>query len=147
MPGTIVGKYGYTMRSSRSRLIELPRIDDPRGSLSYLETGVNVPFGIRRVFYIYDVPAGARRAGHALLTCEQLIVPVSGAFDAVVDAGEGKSSMRLRSADQGLYVPPLNWLELEHFAPGTVCLVFASEPYNASSYIRGYDEFRAAVAA
>lgn len=135
------------MRPNESRLIELPRIDDPRGSLSYLEAGVNVPFEIRRVFYIYDVPAGATRAGHALLTCEQLIVPVSGAFDAIVDAGDGRSVVRLRSADRGLYVPPLHWLELEHFSPGTVCLVFASEPYNASSYIRGYDEFRAAVAA
>ena len=128
-------------------IIDLPRIRDERGSLSFVEGGSGVPFEIRRVFYIYDVPRGASRAGHALRTCEQLIVAVSGAFDVTCDDGKTRSVQRLEAACRGFYVPPLTWLELANFTPGAVCLVLASEPYSEAAYIRAYDQFKVAAAA
>lgn len=128
-------------------LIELPRFQDDRGSLSVIEGGGRIPFEIRRVFYIYAIPQGASRAGHAQRTCEQLIVAVAGAFDVLCDDGAARTSRRLDSAARGLYVPPLTWVEIGNFAPGAVCLVLASEPYSDASYIRGYDQFKAAAAA
>ena len=133
------------MRPSESRLIDLPKIDDVRGSLSYVQTGIGIPFRIERVFFIYGVPAGAKRAGHALKTCDQLIVAVSGMLDVTIDDGEAKLRRSLNSAERGLYVPAMNWLELGNFTRGAVCLVLASEPYAESGYIRNYEEFRAAA--
>ncbi|MBS0335294.1 MAG: WxcM-like domain-containing protein [Proteobacteria bacterium] len=135
------------MRIHEARIIELPRVLDARGSLSFVEAGGRVPFEIKRVFYIYEIPAGATRAGHAQRTCEQLIVAVSGAFDVISDDGSARSHRRLESAHRGFYVPPLTWLELENFTPGAVCLVLASEPYSEASYIRAYDQFKVAAAA
>jgi hypothetical protein len=135
------------IRLSQCRLIQLPKVDDPRGSLSFVEGGGRIPFEIKRVFYIYEIPAGATRAGHAQRTCEQLIVAVSGAFDVISDDGATRSHRRLDSAHCGFYVPPLTWLELENFTPGAVCLVLASEPYSEVSYIRAYDQFKVAAAA
>jgi hypothetical protein len=128
-------------------LIDLPRFQDDRGSLSVVEAGGRIPFEIRRVFYIYGIPNGASRAGHAQRTGEQLIVAVAGAFDVIRDDGAIRTLHRLDVADRGLYVPPLSWLEIENFTPGAVCLVLASEPYSEASYIRGYDQFKAAAAA
>jgi hypothetical protein len=138
---------GVAMRNREPRIIELPKFHDSRGSLSSVEAGGRIPFEIRRVFYIYEIPAGATRAGHAQRTCEQLIVAVSGAFDVISDDGATRSHRRLDSADCGFYVPPLTWLELENFTPGAVCLVLASEPYSEGSYIRAYDQFKVAAAA
>lgn len=135
------------MQDREPGIIELPGIHDARGSLSVVEAGGHVPFEIRRVFYIYAIPLGASRAGHAQRTCEQLIVAVNGAFDVICDDGHSRSVHRMGSADRGFYVPPLNWLELENFTPGAVCLVLASEPYREAAYIRGYDQFKAAAAA
>lgn len=134
------------MRLSDCRLVELPKIDDSRGSLSFVEAGTHVPFDIKRVFYIHQVPPGATRAGHALKTCEQLIVATCGGVDAIVSDGKAQSRKRLDSNRCALYVPPLVWLELENFLPGTVCLVLASEHFSESAYIRTYDQFRAAAA-
>lgn len=134
------------MRLSECRLIELPKIDDPRGSLSVVEGGLHVPFDIKRVFYLQQVPEGATRAGHALKTCEQFIVATAGAFDATVDDGRSRMRMRLESGNCGLYLPPLIWLELENFLPGSVCLVLASERYSETAYLRTYDHFRAVAA-
>jgi hypothetical protein len=133
------------MRSKTSRLIELPRINDSRGSLSVIEAGTDSPFPIKRVFYIYDIPADARRAGHALRTCEQLIIAASGEFEAISDDGAQKTSTRLRSGGHGLYVPALTWLELVNFTDDAVCLVLASEIYDEFSYIRDYEEFIASA--
>ena len=138
---------GKAMRSNECRIVRLPRIDDSRGSLISIDFGVGVPFAIRRAFYIFGIPVGAKRAGHALKTCEEFILAVSGAFDAVSDDGKGRSRIRLASPDCGLYVPALSWLELENFTLDAVCLVFASEPYGETSHIRSYDEFKAAAAA
>ena len=127
------------------RVIELPRVRDQRGNLTFVESGRHVPFVLRRVFYLYDVPGDSTRAGHALRTCEQLLVAVSGAFDAVLDDGATRRRFHLNRAYQGLYVPPLIWRELDNFSSSSVCLVLASEPYDESGYLREYDGFLAAV--
>lgn len=134
------------MKSNLCRLVGLPKVDDSRGSLSYLEAGVHVPFEIRRIFFLHDVPEGVTRAGHALKSCEQFIVATSGEFSAVVDDGASKSVFRLQAGGEGLYLPSRIWLELEEFLPGSVCLVLASERYSEDAYIRNYDEFTAAAA-
>lgn len=118
----------------RVRLIEIPVFSDHRGSVSVLE---DLPFTVRRVFYIYDVPYESVRGRHALKTCHQILVAVSGTFNVIVD-GE---THYLTSPGVGLYIPPMAWRELTRFGPTTVCLVLASHPYDEDDYIRDYDEF------
>ncbi|MBI3043295.1 MAG: WxcM-like domain-containing protein [Betaproteobacteria bacterium] len=130
------------MRIEDCRLIDLPRIGDPRGNLTFIEGQRHIPFAIARVFYLYDVPDGAARAGHALKTCHQFLAAISGGFDAIVDDGRTRSRFQLNRSDRGLYLPPKIWRELENFSPGAVCLVLASEPYDASGYYRDYAQFR-----
>jgi hypothetical protein len=127
-------------------LIDLPRVSDPRGNLTFVEGARHVPFEIRRVFYLYDVPGGATRAGHALRSCHQFIVAIAGSFDAIVDDGHGRSRFTLNRSYQGLYLPPKIWRELENFSSGSVCLVFASEHYDEAGYYRDYAAFRREVA-
>ena len=124
------------------RMIDLPRINDPRGNLTFVEGARHVPFEIKRVFYLYDVPGGETRAGHALKTCHQFIVAMSGSFDVVVDDGRTRSRFQLNRSYYGLYLPPKIWRELENFSSGSVCLVLASEPYDESGYYREYSQFR-----
>jgi hypothetical protein len=131
---------------SRHRLLDLPVRPDHRGNLTFVEARRQVPFDIARIFYLYDVPAGQSRAGHALRNIEQLLVAVSGSFDVVVDCGEGRSTITLNRPYVGLYLPSLVWRELENFSSGSVCLVLASDHYSEDSYYRDYDEFRAALA-
>ena len=132
--------------TSGPRVITLPRINDPRGNLSFIEGMRHVPFEIRRVFYLYDVPGGETRAGHALRTCQQFIVAIAGAFDVVADDGANRSRHHLNRSYFGLYLPPLIWRELDNFSSGSVCLVLASEPYDEGGYFRDYESFRRAVA-
>jgi hypothetical protein len=127
------------------RRIELPRIADPRGNLTFIESGRHIPCEIRRVFYLYDVPGGAARAGHALKTCHQFIIAASGSFDVVLDDGASRARHHLNRSYLGLYVPPLIWRELDDFSSGAVCLVLASEPYREEEYYRDYDAFLRAV--
>jgi hypothetical protein len=134
------------MADTRMRLIQLPRIADPRGNLSFIEGGRHLPFEVRRVFYLYDVPGGETRAGHALKTCQQFIVAISGAFDVVADDGTTRSRHHLNRSYFGLYLPPLTWRELDNFSSGSVCLALASEPYDEGGYYRDYESFRRAVA-
>jgi hypothetical protein len=129
------------------RILTLPRINDPRGNLSFIEGMRHVPFEVRRVFYLYDVPGGETRAGHALRTCQQFIVAIAGAFDVVADDGAVRSRHHLNRSYFGLYLPPLIWRELDNFSSGSVCLVLASEPYDESGYYRDYDSFHNAVVA
>jgi hypothetical protein len=103
----------------------------------------DVPFAVRRVYYLYDVPGGAERGGHAHRDLQQLIVCAAGAFDLVLDDGRGRRTLRLDRPDTGVYIPQLLWRELLHFAPGTVCMVLASRPYDEADYIRDYGEFTA----
>jgi hypothetical protein len=128
------------------RLVELPKVADARGNLTFVEGGEHVPFEIRRVFYLYDVPPGSSRAGHALRTCEQFLIAVAGAFDVILDDGTRRERIRLCRPSMGLYLAPLVWRELESFSPSSACLVLASERYSESDYCRDYAGFLAAVA-
>jgi hypothetical protein len=128
-----------------SGLIDLPKIQDARGNLTFIEGNRHVPFEVKRVFYLYDVPGGSTRAGHALRTCEQLIVSLSGSFDVLLDDGRVQRRFHLNRCYQGLYVTPLTWRELDNFSSNSVCLVLASEPYDEAGYLREHHEFLAAV--
>jgi hypothetical protein len=127
------------------KLVDLPKITDPEGNLTPIEGGRHVPFDIMRVFYLYDVPGGATRAGHALKTCQQFIIAMSGSFDVVLDDGTDTKRYHLNRSYTGLYVPALIWRELENFSSGSVCTVLASEVYDEKGYYREYEEFRNAV--
>lgn len=129
------------MSPEECELIELPRIDDPRGNLTFIEGGHHIPFEIKRVFYLYDVPGGATRAGHALKSCHQLLIAQSGSFDVVVDDGFQKKRYQLNRSFYGLYIPPLMWREIENFSSHSVCTVLASEFYAEDGYYREYDSF------
>ena len=118
---------------------------DHRGNLTFVEGERHVPFPIARVFYLYDVPAGETRAGHALKDVEQVLVAVSGSFDVVLDYGEERHVISLNRPYVGLHVPSLVWRELENFSSGAVCLVLASERYDEGAYYRDYAHFRAAL--
>jgi len=128
------------------KLIDLPRIHDPRGNLTFVEGGNHVPFDIRRVYYLYDVPGGAERGGHAHKELYQLIIAMSGAFDIVLDDGREKKRFHLNRSYIGLYVCPMIWREMDNFSSGAVCLVLASNYYDESDYYRNYDEFLKDVA-
>ncbi len=129
------------MGIAQCRVIELPKIADPRGNLSVIEGGRHVPFDIKRVFYLYDVPGGETRAGHALKTTEQFIIAASGSFDVVLDDGTERRVYGLNRSWKGIYVPPMMWRELVNFSSAGVCLVLASAYYDESDYIRDYQEF------
>ena len=133
------------MNISRCKLIDLPKISDPRGNLTFIEEGTQVPFEIKRVYYLYDVPGGAERAGHAHKQLQQLFIAISGSFDVVLDDGFTKKRHHLNRSYYGLYVCPMMWRELDNFSSGSVCLVLASTYYEESDYYRNYDEFIEAV--
>ena len=122
-------------------MIDLPKIADPRGNLTFVEGGRHIPFDIRRVFYLYDVPGGADRGGHALKTCHQLLIAVSGSFDVILDDGVEKKRIHLCRSYYGLHILPGIWREMDNFSTGSVCLVLASENYDAQGYIRDYGEY------
>ena len=129
------------MDLSHCRIIDLPKINDPRGNLTFLEGGRHIPFEVKRVFYLYDVPGGAERAGHALRTCEQFLIAMSGSFDVIIYDGKEKQRIHLNRSYNGLYLPPMIWRELDNFSSGSVCLALASEPYNENGYYRDYRKF------
>lgn len=130
------------MSSSKCKIIELPKIPDRRGNLTFIEAGRHIPFDIRRVYYLYDVPGGASRGGHAHRDLEQFIIAASGSFTVVTDNGRQKEKFYLNRSYYGLYIPTMTWREIENFSSGSVCLVLASEHYNEQDYIRDYDIFR-----
>jgi hypothetical protein len=123
------------------RLYEFPKVKDPRGNLTFIEGGRHIPFDIKRVFYIYDVPGGESRADHANIQTEQMIIAMSGSFDVVVDDGSQKKRFSLNRAYFGLYIPKLIWRGIDNFSSGAVCLVLTSDLYSADDYIREYDRF------
>lgn len=123
------------------KLIDLPKIGEPRGNLTFVEGGRHVPFDIKRVYYLYDVPGGAERGGHAHRDLHQLIVAMSGSFDIVLDDGHRKMRYHLNRSYYGLYVCPMIWREMDNFSSGAVCLVLASNLYDESDYYRDYDAF------
>lgn len=123
------------------RIIELPKIADPRGNLTFIEGERHIPFDIRRVYYLYDVPGGAERGGHAHKALHQLIVAMSGSFDVVLDDGREKKRFHLNRSYYGLLVCPMIWRELDNFSSGSVCMVLASNLYDEDDYYRDYDTF------
>ena len=123
------------------KIIELPRISDPRGNLTFIEGMRHVPFEIRRVYYLYDVPGGADRGGHAHKALHQLMIAMSGSFDVTLDDGRSKKKFHLSGSYLGLYIGPMIWRHLDNFSSDSVCLVLASIIYEASDYFRDYDEF------
>jgi dTDP-4-dehydrorhamnose 3,5-epimerase-like enzyme len=131
--------------TSRCRLLDLQTIRDDRGALTVVESELNVPFEIRRVYWLYDVPGGRERAGHAHRALQQVFVAASGSFDVVLDDGRNRDVVTLNRSYHGLYVPEMHWRELENFSSGAVCLVIASEHYDRDDYFYAYDDFLAAA--
>jgi hypothetical protein len=129
--------------SDQCRIIELPKIADPRGNLTFIEGSRHIPFEIRRSYWIYDVPGGEIRGGHSYRTLHELIIAVSGSFDVMVDDGCERKVFSLNRSYYGLYVPNLVWRDLENFSTNSLCLILASDIYTESDYIRDYREFTA----
>lgn len=127
------------------RIVDLPRINDPRGNLTFVESSRHVPFDIRRVYYLYDVPGGSERGGHAHKELQQLIIAMSGSFDIHLDDGRAKRTFHLNRSYYGLYVCPMIWREIDNFSSGAVCMVLASNLYDEADYYRDYEEFVRAV--
>jgi dTDP-4-dehydrorhamnose 3,5-epimerase-like enzyme len=127
------------------KLIQLPKISDPRGNLTFIEGGSHIPFDIARVYYLYDVPGGAERGGHAHKELQQLIIAMSGSFDVVLTDGKEKKRFHLNRSYEGLYIPTMLWRELDNFSSGSVCMVLASNRYDESDYYRDYDEYLEAM--
>lgn len=123
------------------KLIELPRFADPRGNLSFVEQMNHIPFAIKRTYWIYDVPGGEARGGHAFRRNEEFIIALSGAFDVTVDDGIQKKTFSLNRSYYGLYIPAGLWRTMENFSTNSLALEFGSEHYNKEDYIRDYDEF------
>lgn len=124
----------------KDNLITLPKIEDPRGNLSVIE-GDAIPFVIKRVYYLYDVPSGAERGGHAHKEQKEFIIAVSGSFDVILNDGLSKKTFTLNRPNKGLFVPTQVWRELRNFSSGAVCLVVSSGEFDEEDYIRDYDEF------
>jgi hypothetical protein len=122
-------------------MVTLPKIHEPRGNLTFVEGNSHVPFDIQRVYYLYDVPGGAERGGHAHKGLQQLIIAMSGSFDVVLDDGRNKRRVHLSRSYYGLYVCPMIWRELDNFSSGSVCLVLASNRYDEDDYYRDYGQF------
>ncbi|MGB0884055.1 MAG: sugar 3,4-ketoisomerase [Flavobacteriales bacterium] len=125
------------------RKIELPKVTNPAGNLSSIESNADVPFQIKRVYYLYDIPGGEERGAHAHKALHQLIVAASGSFELELFDGKNKKSFFLNRPYEGLLLPPGLWRELKNFSSGSVCLVLASEAYSETDYIRDFDDFNA----
>jgi dTDP-4-dehydrorhamnose 3,5-epimerase-like enzyme len=125
------------------KIIELPKVSDPRGNLTFIEGDRNIPFTIKRAYWIYDVPGGEIRGGHSYRNLRELIVAVSGSFDVVVNDGRDRKVFSLNRSYFGLYVPNMIWRDLENFSTNSLCFILASEVYSEADYIRDYGEFMA----
>ncbi|WAG77619.1 FdtA/QdtA family cupin domain-containing protein [Metapseudomonas furukawaii] len=130
------------MALNNVRIIDLPRVKDARGNLTFIEGDRHVPFDIKRVYYLYDVPGGAHRGGHAHRKLHQLIIAMSGSFDITLDDGNTKFKYHLNRSYYGLYIPNMMWREIDNFSSGSVCMVLASEYYEEADYYRDYSEFQ-----
>lgn len=133
------------MSLDKCKIVDLPKITDHRGNLTFIESGRHVPFDIKRTYYLYDVPGGAARAAHGHRNLHQLMISMSGSFDVTLDDGHEKKVFQLNRSYYGLYIPPMMWRDLDNFSSGAVCMVLASDYYDESDYFRNYNEFLAAV--
>jgi len=123
------------------RIIELPKIQDHRGNLTFIEADRHVPFEIKRVYYLYDVPGGGSRAAHGHKALHQLMIAMSGSFDVTLDDGIEKKVFHLNRSYYGLYIPPMMWRDLDNFSSGAVCMVLASDYFDENDYFRNHDDF------
>jgi dTDP-4-dehydrorhamnose 3,5-epimerase-like enzyme len=123
------------------RLIELPKIKDPRGNLTFIESGVNIPFDVKRNYWIYDVPSGMWRDGHAFKAQQEFLVALSGSFDVIVNDGTGEKTFHLSRPQIGLYVPKMTWRYINNFSTNSVALVLSSTYYDPTDYIENFEDF------
>jgi len=133
------------MAVSSCKIISLPKIVDARGNITFIEGDRHIPFGVKRVYYLYDVPSGEVRGGHAHRTLRQLLISTSGSFDVIVDDGKTREKFHLNRPYFGLFLPPMTWRELENFSSGSVCLVLASDFFDEEDYIRDYEAFKSEI--
>ena len=129
------------MKHLNTTLIDFPKITDPRGNLTVAQSFTDVPFDIKRVYWVYDVPGGECRGGHAHKLCKEVLIALSGSFHVTVDNGEERKTVLLNHPYQGLFIDTDVWRNLDDFSSGAVCLVLASEPFDEDDYIRDYDDF------
>ncbi len=132
-------------RLNACRIVDLPKIMDERGNLTFIEGGNHLPFDIKRVYYLYDVPGGATRGGHAHRNLEQFLIAAMGSFDVILDDGFESQRFHLNRSYYGLYIPSMIWREMSNFSSGSVCLTLASKPYDESDYIRDHHVFKELV--
>ena len=123
------------------KIIELPRFLDARGNLSFVQNNTHIPFEIKRTYWLYDVPGGESRGGHAYRETEEFVIALSGSFDVIVDDGKDKMTFHLNRSYYGLYIPKGMWREMDNFSTNSLALEFASTSYNPEDYIRDYNEF------
>src|ERR1035437_1977293 len=133
------------MAEEIGRIIQLPKIEDPRGNLTFIEENRHIPFEIKRVYYLYDVPGGESRGGHAHNQLQQFIIAANGSFDVMLDGGSSQERYHLNRSYYGLNIPPMVWRELDNFSSGSVCLVLVSEYFDEEDYIRDHDVFKTQV--
>ena len=124
-----------------ARIIELPKFLDTRGNLSFAQNNTHIPFEIKRTYWLYDVPGGESRGGHAYRETEEFVIALSGSFDVIVDDGKEKKTFHLNRSYYGLYIPKGMWREMDNFSTNSLALEFASTKYNPNDYIRDYNEF------
>ena len=129
------------MKHLNTALIDFPKITDPRGNLTVAQAHTDVPFAVKRAYWVYDVPAGECRGGHANKLCKEVLIALSGSFHVTVDNGEEQKTVLLNHPYQGLLIDTDVWRTLDDFSSGAVCLVLASEPFDEDDYIREYDDF------
>lgn len=137
---SIVERY-QSMTLKDCHFIQLPKIQDPRGNLTFIEGGRHIPFEIARTYYLYDVPGGSERGGHAHRRLHQFIIAMSGSFDVNLSDGRASYRFHLNRSYYGLYVCPMMWRTLDNFSSGAVCLVLASAPYEENDYIRNHEQY------
>ncbi|MDD5585781.1 MAG: FdtA/QdtA family cupin domain-containing protein [Alphaproteobacteria bacterium] len=134
------------MSLSDCKILQLRKIEERRGNLTPVEALRDIPFEIKRIYYLYDVPGGSTRAGHAHKALHQFFIAMSGSFDITLKDGAGEQRYHLNRSHYGLYVSPMMWRDLDNFSSGAVCLVLASDYYDENDYFRNYDDYLAALA-
>lgn len=130
------------MNNSKPQIIQLPKFLDPRGNLSFIESQKNIPFRIKRTYWIYDVPGGEKRGGHAYQNLQEFIVALSGSFDVVLNDGENEYKFHLNRSYYGLYVPKMYWRSMENFSTNSLAIVLADNNYDEADYLRDFEKFK-----